>query len=108
MKLAMLGLGKMGGNMAARLLRHKIEVVGFDFNKDFVNNLVEKEGLIAATSVQDAVNKLEGQKIVWMMLPAGEITEKQIKDLIPMLNKGDIIVTVATPITNIVNAAARC
>jgi 6-phosphogluconate dehydrogenase len=92
MKLAMLGLGKMGGNMAARLLRHKIEVVGFDFNKEFISNLVEKEGLIASSSVQDAVNKLEGQKIIWMMLPAGEITEKQIKDLIPMLNKGDIIV----------------
>jgi len=62
MKLAMIGLGKMGGNMAARLLRHKIEVVGFDFNKEFVSNLVEKEGMIAADSVVDVVNKLEGQK----------------------------------------------
>ncbi len=97
MKLAMIGLGKMGGNMAARLLRHKIEVVGFDFNQEFINNLVEKEGMIAATSVADAVSKLgvnneTQQKIVWMMLPAGDITENQIKDLIPMLNKGDIIV----------------
>ena len=87
----------MGGNMAARLLRHKIEVVGFDFNQEFVSTLVEKEGLIAATSVQDAVNKLgvnneTPQKIIWMMLPAGEITENQIIALIPMLNKGDIIV----------------
>ena len=97
MKLAMIGLGKMGGNMAARLLRHKIEVVGFDFNQEFVSTLVEKEGMIAATSVQDAVNKLSvnnktEQKIVWLMLPAGEITENQIKDLIPLLGKGDIIV----------------
>ena len=97
MKLAMIGLGKMGGNMAARLLRHKIEVVGFDFNQEFVSTLVEKEGMIAATSVQDAVNKLSvnnktEQKIVWLMLPAGEITENQIKDLIPFLSKGDIIV----------------
>jgi len=92
MKLAMIGLGKMGGNMAARLLRHKIDVVGFDFNQAFVNNLVEKEGMIAASSVEDAVSKLEGQKIVWLMLPAGEITENQIKALIPLLNKGDIIV----------------
>ncbi len=97
MKLAMIGLGKMGGNMAARLLRHKIEVVGFDFNQEFVSNLVEKEGMIAATSVQDAVSKLgvnneASQKVIWMMLPAGDITENQIKDLIPMLNKGDIIV----------------
>ena len=92
MKLAMLGLGKMGGNMATRLLRHKIEVVGFDFNAEVVNQLAQKEGLIPAASVEDAVRKLDGQKIVWMMLPAGDITEKQIKDLIPLLNKGDIIV----------------
>ena len=92
MKLAMIGLGKMGGNMASRLLRHKIEVVGFDFNTEAVNDLATKEGLIPATSVADAVSKLEGQKIIWMMLPAGDITENQIKDLVPMLNKGDIII----------------
>lgn len=92
MKLAMIGLGKMGGNMATRLLRHKIEVVGFDFNTEVVNDLATKEGLIPATSVADAVSKLDGQKIIWMMLPAGDITENQIKDLIPLLNKGDIIV----------------
>jgi 6-phosphogluconate dehydrogenase len=92
MKLAMIGLGKMGGNMATRLLRNNIEVVGFDFHTDTVNKLVKEEGLIAATSVADAVAKLSGQKIIWMMLPAGDITEKQITDLIPMLNKGDIII----------------
>lgn len=92
MKLAMIGLGKMGGNMATRLLRHKIEVVGFDFNADVVNGLATKEGMIPSTSVADAVSKLDGQKIVWMMLPAGDITENQIKDLIPMLSKGDIII----------------
>jgi 6-phosphogluconate dehydrogenase len=92
MKLAMIGLGKMGGNMAARLLRHKIEVVGFDFNQDTVMQLVAKEGMVAAKSVEDAISKLSGQKIVWLMLPAGEITENQIKDLVPLLNKGDIVI----------------
>jgi len=92
MKLAMIGLGKMGGNMASRLLRNKIEVVGFDFNHETVNQLVAKEGMIGARSVEDAVSKLSGQKIVWLMLPAGEITENQIVDLIPMLNKGDIVI----------------
>lgn len=92
MKLAMIGLGKMGGNMATRLLRNNVEVVGFDFNADTVSTLANKEGLIPATSVKDAVSKLEGQKIVWMMLPSGDITENQIKDLIPMLSKGDVII----------------
>jgi 6-phosphogluconate dehydrogenase len=92
MKLAMIGLGKMGGNMATRLLRNNIEVVGFDFNADTVSTLANKEGLIPATSVKEAVSKLEGKKIVWIMLPSGDITESQIKDLIPMLSKGDIII----------------
>lgn len=94
MKLAMIGLGKMGGNMASRLLRNKIEVVGFDFNHEAVKQLVAKEGMIGAKSVDDAVSKLtdQQQKIIWLMLPSGETTENQIKDLAPLLNKGDIVV----------------
>ncbi len=92
MKLAMIGLGKMGGNMAARLLRNNIEVVGFDFNHEAVSQLVAKEGLEGARSVEEAIQRLPEQKIVWLMLPAGEITENQIKDLVPMLNKGDIVI----------------
>jgi 6-phosphogluconate dehydrogenase len=92
MKIAMLGLGKMGGNMATRLIRNGINVVGFDMSSEMVAKLEQEENLIPASSVEDAVNQLEGQKIIWMMLPAGEVTEKQIEDLIPMLNPGDIIV----------------
>lgn len=92
MKLAMIGLGKMGGNMATRLLRNNIRVVGFDHHTDTVNKLAKEKGMIPASSVADAVSKLDSKKIVWLMLPAGEITENQIKDLIPILNKGDIII----------------
>ena len=95
MKLAMIGLGKMGGNMTTRLLRAGIQVVGFDRSNDVVNQLAEKEGMIAATSVPDAVSKLGDGKeprIVWLMLPSGSPTEIQIQDLAPMLSKGDIIV----------------
>ena len=92
MKLAMIGLGKMGGNMTARLIRNGISVVGYDNNQSVVNDLAEKEKMIPATSVEDVLSKLDEQKIVWLMLPAGEVTEKQIQDLIPLLNDGDIIV----------------
>ena len=92
MKIAMLGLGKMGGNMAARMVRNGISVVGYDNNQEVVSDLVEKEKIIGSTSVEDALSKLDEQKIVWMMLPAGEITKKQIADLIPLLNKGDVII----------------
>jgi 6-phosphogluconate dehydrogenase len=54
--------------------------------------LEEKAKMIGATSVADALTKLDGQKIVWLMVPAGNPTEEQINELIPMLNKGDIII----------------
>ena len=92
MKIAMLGLGKMGGNMAARLIRNGVSVVGYDNDQTVVNQLEETENLIPASSVKDALSKLDEQKIVWMMLPAGEITENQIHELVPLLNKGDVII----------------
>ena len=92
MKLAMIGLGKMGGNMTARLIRNGISVVGYDNNQSVVNDLAQKENMTPSTSVEDALSKLDEQKIVWLMLPAGEVTEKQIQDLIPLLNDGDIII----------------
>ena len=92
MKIAMLGLGKMGGNMAARLIRNGHSVVGYDTNPEVVRELQKTENLIPSSSVKDAISKLDNQKIIWMMLPAGEITEKQIADLIPLLNKDDIII----------------
>jgi len=92
MKLAMIGLGKMGGNMTARLIRNGISVVGYDNNQSVVNDLAQKENMIPSTSVEDALSKLDEQKIVWLMLPAGEVTQKQIQDLIPLLNDGDIII----------------
>ncbi|MSQ80546.1 MAG: decarboxylating 6-phosphogluconate dehydrogenase [Candidatus Methylopumilus sp.] len=92
MKLAMIGLGKMGGNMATRLVQKGISVVGFDHSAELIKKLEEKAKIIGASSIQDAVSKLEGQKIIWLMVPAGNPTEDQIKGLVPLLNKGDIII----------------
>jgi len=95
MKLAMIGLGKMGGNMTTRLLRSGIEMVGYDRSVEVVTKLVETEGMIASSSVADAVSKLgeNGEKrIVWLMLPSGEPTEIQIQNLAEILAKGDIII----------------
>lgn len=97
MKIAMVGLGKMGGNMTTRLLRSGISVVGYDRSAEVINQLVEKEGMIGATSVADAVSKLtesepNAKRIIWLMLPSGAPTEIQIQDLAQMLSKGDIII----------------
>ncbi|MCF6218895.1 MAG: decarboxylating 6-phosphogluconate dehydrogenase [Gammaproteobacteria bacterium] len=92
MKMALIGLGKMGGNMARRLRRGGIDVIGFNRSPEIVNTLASEEGMIPATSVNDAISKLEGQRIIWLMLPCGEPTEQMIQQLIPQLNKGDIVI----------------
>ena len=109
MKLAMIGLGKMGGNMTTRLLRSGIEVVGYDRSVEVVTKLVETEGMIASSSVADAVSKLgdSGEKrIVWLMLPSGEPTEIQIQNLAEILAKATSLLMAATQIIKTVNAVA--
>ncbi len=92
MRLAMIGLGKMGGNMARRLCRGGIGVVGYDRTPEVVAQLAAEEGMSSATSVADAVAKLPAPRVVWLMLPSGEPTEQQIRALVPLLSRGDIIV----------------
>ena len=95
MRLAMIGLGKMGGNMVRRLRRQgngSIEVVGYDRDAQVVAGLAGECGMVAATSVADAVGKLPSPKVVWLMLPSGDPTENQLKELVPLLAKGDIVV----------------
>jgi 6-phosphogluconate dehydrogenase len=82
----------MGGNMVRRLRRGNIEVVGFDRSNEVVTQLTKEAGMIAASSVADAVAKLTSPRIIWLMLPSGDPTEQQIQALIPLLGKGDIIV----------------
>lgn len=92
MQLAMVGLGKMGGNMVRRLRRGGIEVVGYDRSPDAVASLAAEEGMVAASSVADAVTKLRSPRVVWLMLPSGEPTENQIRELAPLLAQGDIVI----------------
>ncbi len=91
MKLSMIGLGKMGGNMTRRLLRGGHEVVVFDRGADAVAGLAT-EGAIAATSLPDLVSKLSVPRATWMMLPAGDVTEDTIHQLADLLSPGDIII----------------
>ena len=92
MRMAMVGLGKMGGNMARRLCRGGIEVVGYNRSSQIVNTLAAEEGMIPAASIAETVKKLSAPRVVWLMLPAGEATEQAIHDLIPLLDKGDVVV----------------
>ena len=62
MKIAMLGLGKMGGNMSARLIRNGISVVGYDNNPEIIRKLEADESLIPSSSVKDALSQARGPK----------------------------------------------
>ena len=92
MQLGIIGLGKMGGNMARRLRRSGIDVVGFDQGAEALETLAKECGLIAAGSPQDLVRKLDAPRLVWLMLPAGDITESTVQDLKELLQPGDVLI----------------
>ena len=91
MRLAMIGLGRMGGNMTRRLLGAKHQVVAFDRSADAVQELAGL-GAIAATSLADVCAKLSAPRIVWIMVPAGKPVDDTIAQLLPQLAPGDIII----------------
>jgi len=91
MQIAMIGLGRMGGNIARRLMDHGHEAVVYDHDEKAIAGIVEKGG-IGASSLEDVIGKLEAPRTVWVMLPAGKITEDTIETLSGLLSKGDTII----------------
>src|SRR6267143_4711037 len=91
MRLAMIGLGRMGGNMVQRLLRAGYQVVAYDRSADAVKTHVGY-GAEAAKSLSDACATLTAPRIVWIMVPSGAPVEATINELIPYLSAGDIII----------------
>lgn len=92
MRLAMIGLGKMGGNMVRRLRKANIEVVGYNRSTEIVQRLSGETGMLPANSLAQAVELLTPPRIVWLMLPSGEPTEREIQNLVQLLEPNDIIV----------------
>ncbi len=91
MGIGFIGLGRMGYHMVERLLKHKFEVVAYNRSPEKVKT-ISKKGAIPAYTVEELVKRLKGKRIIWIMLPAGKATDDMIKKLLPMLNKGDIII----------------
>jgi len=91
MKLAMIGLGKMGANMTERLLEGGHRVVVFDTSAENVKQAVDK-GAIGSTSLEDGLGKLDGRKIVWLMVPSGAVTENVFNSVLAHLKADDIII----------------
>ena len=91
MKLGLIGLGRMGGNIARRLMRGGHSVVVFDQSADAVSALA-KDGAIAASSLADLYGKLDKPAIVWVMLPAGQPTEATIDAIAALAKPEDVII----------------
>ncbi len=91
MELGIVGLGRMGANMARRLMRDGHTIVAYDVNPDSVEGL-EGEGATGAGSLEEMASKLSAPRAVWMMVPAGEITEQTVDGVMAVLEEGDAIV----------------
>ena len=91
MDIAMIGLGKMGANMAERLLKGGHRVVVFDLSEEAIKSAEEK-GAEGARTLEEVVKKLQPPRSVWVMVPAGVPTEKTIEELSEILSPGDIVI----------------
>jgi 6-phosphogluconate dehydrogenase len=91
MELGIVGLGRMGANMARRLMRDGHRIVAYDVDAEAVSALAA-DGADGASSLQELATKLSAPRAVWVMVPSGEITEKTVEDVAAVLEPGDAIV----------------
>ena len=91
MKLGIIGLGRMGGNMARRLIAGGHEVVAYDRDPAAVED-ARSHGAIPAASLAEVAERLDSPAIYWVMLPAGEITDHVMRDIADLAKPGDIVI----------------
>ncbi len=92
MEIGMIGLGKMGGNMAQRLLKAGHRVVGYSRTPEVTRQLAADHGLVPAFSSRELIAALPSPHIVWVMVPSGASTEEVIDELSSLLARGDIVI----------------
>src|ERR1700733_12229692 len=91
MELGLIGLGKMGGNMAERLHNAGHRVVGFDFSAEAVKRLTDS-GSVGVRSLEGLVKALAAPRAIWLMVPAGDPVDETIAKLKPFMQKGDTFI----------------
>ncbi|MFS0863697.1 phosphogluconate dehydrogenase (NAD(+)-dependent, decarboxylating) [Fredinandcohnia sp. 179-A 10B2 NHS] len=91
MKVGLVGLGKMGYNLALNMKDKGHDVIANDVNQDSLQ-AIAKEGIATAASIKELVDSLQTPKVVWLMVPAGEITENVVTEVASHLSAGDIII----------------
>lgn len=91
MKLGIIGLGRMGGHIALRLTKNKHSVVAYNRSPDKTKDIMKK-GVDGAFTLNEFAGKLNSPKIIWMMVPAGDPVDEMIKNLLPYMEEGDILI----------------
>ncbi len=91
MQLAMVGLGRMGANMARRLAAHGHECVVFDRSPKAVGDMAKNDGITPSSSMEEMIGKLAKPRAIWLMIPAG-VVEETIAEVVPHLEAGDILI----------------
>jgi 6-phosphogluconate dehydrogenase len=91
MDIAIIGLGRMGGNMVRRLMQDGHRVVAHNRSRGPIDELAA-EGAVPAYELEDVVKQLQPPRAIWLMVPAGQPVDDQIAALLPMIDKGDIII----------------
>ena len=91
MELGMIGLGRMGGNMAQRLLNDGHKVVAYDPKEEAVQAIAE-EGALGVSSIADLSAQLTPPRAVWVMVPSGQVTESTVSAVAEVLSSGDVII----------------
>lgn len=92
MKLGIAGLGKMGANMARRMRRGGIDVAAFNRSAEVTESLATETGVTASHTLEQLVKELPCPRVLWLMLPAGDITQQFIDQALPLLSPGDVLV----------------
>ncbi|MBC7914720.1 MAG: NADP-dependent phosphogluconate dehydrogenase, partial [Pyrinomonadaceae bacterium] len=91
MKVGIIGLGKMGFNLAINLKRNGHDVISYDVNTEALD-LISREGILTANSLYELVDDFKEVKIIWLMLPSGDVTENTLQELKRLLTNGDIVI----------------
>lgn len=92
MRLGMVGLGKMGGNMVERLVQGGHEVAVFDLNPDVVRQVGSLPGASPTSTLEEMVRGLQAPRVIWVMVPAGAPTEDTLQRLAGFMERGDILI----------------
>lgn len=91
MEIGLVGLGKMGYNLALNMRDHGYKVIAYNRSEGKIKE-IENENIIGAYSIEELVGKLSGRRVIWIMVPAGKAVDEIIDKLVPLLNRHDILI----------------